>query len=142
MAAQPPFTIEQFYKFMNEGRLMAGRCLNCGKIHLPPRPLCDRCLSKDFEWTSLPNLGKLMAYTIIHVAPVQFQASAPYLIGVVRLDNGLKIPGMIRNASSEQIKIGMSLSMILEPCSSTLRWPQWPRYYFKPHEILASSQSA
>jgi hypothetical protein len=132
MTAQPPFSIEQFYRFMNEGKLMAGKCQKCGKVHLPPRPLCDRCLSKDFEWTSLPTAGKLLAYTIIHVAPVQFQASAPYVIGVIGFDDGLKIPGMIKHVSPEQIKIGMSLSMIFEPCSLTMRWPQWPTYYFKP----------
>jgi uncharacterized OB-fold protein len=132
MTAQPPFCIEQFYSFMNEGKLMAGKCRKCGKIHLPPRPLCDRCLSKDFEWTSLPTTGKLLAYTIIHVAPLQFQASAPYIIGVIGFDNGLKIPGMIKHISPEQIKIRMSLSMAFEPCSLPMRWPQWPTYHFKP----------
>jgi hypothetical protein len=117
---------------MNEGKLMAGKCRNCGKIHLPPRPLCNRCLSKDFEWTSLATTGKLLAYTIIHVAPVQFQASAPYVIGIVGLDHGLKIPGMIKHASSDQIKIGMLLSMAFEPCSAAVQWPRWPRYYFAP----------
>jgi uncharacterized OB-fold protein len=132
MTAQPPFSIEQFYRFMNEGRLMAGKCLKCGKTHLPPRPLCDRCLSKDFEWISLPTKGRLLTYTIIHVAPVQFQASAPYVIGIIGFQDGLKIPGMIKHASPDQIKIGMSLSMTLEPCSANVQWPQWPKYYFKP----------
>jgi uncharacterized OB-fold protein len=132
MAAQFPFTIEQLYKFMNEGKLMAGKCQKCGKIHLPPRPLCDLCLAKDFAWISLPTMGKLLAYTIIHIAPAQFQASAPYIIGIIRFDNGLKILGMIRLCSSDQIKIGMSLSMVFEPCSTAMQWPQWPRYYFKP----------
>jgi hypothetical protein len=132
MTAQPPFTIEQFYKFMNEGKLIAGKCRKCGKVHLPPRPLCDRCLSKDFEWASLPTSGKLLAYTIIHVAPIQFQASVPYIIGIIGFNDGLKITGMIKHASPDQIKIGMSLSMAFEPCSAAMQWPRWPRYYFKP----------
>jgi hypothetical protein len=131
MTAQIPFTIEQFYRLMNEGKLMAGKCQKCGKVHLPPRPLCDRCLSKDFEWTSLPTGGKLLAYTIIHVAPIQFQASVPYVIGIIGFDNGLKIPGMIKNVLPDQIKIGMPLTMVIEPCSVASLWPQWPRYYFR-----------
>ena len=34
-----PFTIEQFYKFLQQGKLMAGICQKCQKVHLPPRPL-------------------------------------------------------------------------------------------------------
>jgi uncharacterized OB-fold protein len=132
MTAEIPFTIEQFYKFMNKGKLMAGKCRKCGRVHLPPRPLCDRCLSKDFEWISLATTGKLLAYTVIHVAPVQFQASVPYIAGIIGFDNGLKIPGMIKHILPDQIKMGMSLSMVIEPCSTALLWPQWPRYYFKP----------
>jgi uncharacterized OB-fold protein len=132
MAAQTPFTIEQLCKFMNEGKLMAGKCKKCGKIHFPPRPLCDECFSKEFDWTPIATEGRLLTYTIIHIAPAQFQAMAPYAIGIIGLNNGLKIPGMIKNAAFGQIKIGMPLSITLEPCSSSPQWPQWPRYYFKP----------
>jgi uncharacterized OB-fold protein len=133
MSEQNPFTIEQLYKFMNEGKLMAGRCKECGKIYFPPRQLCTECLSKEFEWTQIPTQGKLLTYTIIHVAPTQFQAVAPYAVGILRLDNGLKIPGMIKGVPLDQTRIGMPLSIILEACKTTTQqWPQWPRYHFAP----------
>jgi len=131
MSEQTPFTIEQFYKYVNQGKLMGGKCKKCGKIHLPPRPLCDKCFSKEFEWVEVPQRGKLLTYTIIHVAPPQFQSMAPYAVGIIQLENGLKIPGMIREVAPEQIKIGMELSIASETSTAT-QWPQWPRYYFKP----------
>ena len=127
-----PFTIEQFYKFMLQGKFMAGKCKKCGKVHLPPRPLCDKCFSKEFEWVELPKTGKLLTYTIIHVAPPQFQGMVPYAVGIVQLENGLKIPGMIKGVPQEQIKIGILLTIDFETQPSTQTWPQWPRYYFKP----------
>jgi len=129
---QAPFIIEQFYKYMSRGKLMGGKCKRCGKVHLPPRPLCDSCFSKEFEWTEIPQKGKLLTYTVIHVAPTQFQSMAPYVVGIVQLENGLKIPGMIRSIALEQVKIGMPLSMDLETCPASQQWPQWPRYFFKP----------
>jgi uncharacterized OB-fold protein len=132
MSAQNPFTIEQLCKFMGEGKLMGGKCSKCGKIHFPPRQLCDQCFSKEFEWTQIPTEGKLLTYTIIHIAPAQFQPMAPYAMGIVRLKNGLKIPGMIRDAPLDQIRIGMPLIIAFEACSPTAQWPQWPRYHFKP----------
>jgi uncharacterized OB-fold protein len=132
MSWQNPFTIEQLYKFMNEGKLMAGTCKKCGKIHFPPRQLCDQCLSKEFEWTQIPTRGKLLTYTIIHIAPTQFQAMAPYTIGIIELDNGLRIPGMIKNVPPERTKIGMPISIAFEACDANTQWPQWPRYHFEP----------
>lgn len=132
MSEQTSFTIEQFYKHINQGKLLGGRCTKCGKVHLPPRPLCDNCYSKDFEWTEIPSRGKLVTYTVIHIAPSQFQSVAPYAMGIVELANGLRLPGMINGMALEQIKIGMELKMDFGTCAVTQPWPQWPRYCFKP----------
>ncbi len=131
MSSVEPFTIEQFYKFISQGKLMAGKCIKCGKIHLPPRPLCDNCYSQQFSWTEISGRGKLLTYTVINVAPLQFQALAPYAVGIVEFEGGLKIPGMIQ-ASQEQLRIGMELTLDFGICSQPQQWPQWQRYCFKP----------
>lgn len=132
MSTQAPFTIEQFYKFLAQGKLMAGKCLKCGKMHLPPRPLCDNCYGQEFEWVEVSGKGKLLTYTVIHVAPPQFQALAPYAVGIVQLENGLKIPGMISGVPQEQLKIGLDLTIDFGACTTGQAWPRWPRYCFKP----------
>lgn len=131
MSTQAPFTIEQFYKFLEQQKLMAGKCLKCGKIHLPPRPLCDSCYGQDFEWVEISGKGKLLTYTVIHVAPPQFQALAPYVVGIVQLENGLKIPGMVSGVPQEQLKVGLELTMDFAACAVGQAWPQWQRYCFK-----------
>lgn len=133
MSEKAPFTIEQFYKYVEQGKLMGGKCKKCGTIYLPPRPVCNKCFSKDFEWVEISPRGKLLTYTIIHVAPVQFQSMVPYAVGIVQLEKGLKIPGMIKGVKHEKIKIGMELQIVFEKSSAkSSQWPQWPRYYFKP----------
>jgi hypothetical protein len=131
MSALEPFTIEQFYKFLGQCKLMAGKCQKCGKIHLPPRPLCDNCFSTDFEWVNVSGKGKLLTYTVINIAPAQFQALTPYAVGIVQLENGVKIPGMIQGVTQEQLKIGMELTLDFGTCNTTQQWPQWQRYCFK-----------
>jgi len=130
--AAEPFTIEQFYKFIAQRKLMAGKCQKCGKIHLPPRPLCDNCYSQEFTWITAPNKGKLLTYTVIHIAPQQFQDAAPYAVGIVQLENGAKLPGMITKVPHDQLKVGMNLTVDFTACDTTQPWPQWPRYCFKP----------
>jgi len=80
----------------------------------------------------MPTNGTLLTYTIIHIAPMQFQSIAPYAEGIVQLENGVKVPGMIKNVPLEKIAIGMPLKMAIEACSETAQWPHWPRYHFEP----------
>ncbi len=133
---QRPFTVESFYKFVEEGKLMAAKCNNCGAMFMPPRPACTKCFSKNLQWIQVNNSGKLLTYTVIHVAPKQFEAEVPYPVGIIKLDNGLQLLGRIRGIEPNQLKIGMELSVDFEKTSNQLdtltTWPPWPRYYFKP----------
>jgi len=133
-AEEIPFTTESFYKFVKEKKLMAAKCNKCGQIILPPRPMCPKCLSKDLKWAESPLRGKLLTYTVIHVSPQQFQAMAPYAVGIVELENGAHLPGMIKGVPMDQIKVGMTLTLSFEDITTTATnaWPQWPRYHFKP----------
>jgi len=126
-----PFTIEGFYKFVSEGKLMATKCSKCGTMLLPPRPLCPKCFSTSFEWVKLNGRGKLLSYTVIHVSPPQFESMAPYVVGIVKLEEGLRLPGMIRGVEPEKIRVGMALTVDFD-ASLPSQWPLWPRYFFKP----------
>ncbi len=130
MSETLPFTIESFYKFVSEGKLMAAKCSKCGNILLPPRPICSKCLSTDFRWVALKEKGKLLSYTVIHVSPIQFESIAPYTVGIVELEDGPHLPGMIRDVEPEKIKVGMDLIVDFDTSIPT-KWPLWPRYFFR-----------
>ena len=132
----PPFTISSFYHFISEKKLMAAKCNKCGIVLLPPKPMCTNCLSTKLKWINLDGIGKLLSYTIIHIAPTQFQSIAPYTVGIVELNSGLRLPGMIRNEYAENIaedrvKVGMDLKIDFDTTTTT-EWPSWPRYFFRP----------
>lgn len=131
MAETFPFTIEQFYKFVSERKLMAAKCKKCGTILLPPRPMCTKCFSSDLEWVELKNKGKLLTYTVIHVSSKQFESLIPYAVGIVKLEDGPKLPGMIQDVEPEKISVGMSLEVDFDTTIPS-EWPTWPRYFFKP----------
>ncbi len=126
-----PFTIEQFYKFIAEKRLMAVECENCGSKFVPPRPMCTNCFSKELAWTELETRGRLVTYTVIYIAPEQFQPIAPYAYGIVEIEDGLRLPGMIQGLKNEEIEVGVELEVDFDTNVSA-DWPQWPRYFFRP----------
>ena len=130
MVLSPPPTIESFYKFCAEKKLMGLKCGRCRKITVPPRSSCAFCGNSDLDWTELPNSGRLVTFTVIHIPPAQFQAFAPYPIGIVELADGVRLPGMIRNVNPENVKIGMELQVDFDTTIPS-EWPHWPRYFFR-----------
>ena len=73
----------------------------------------------------------MLSYTVIYIAPEQFQSITPYTVGIVEFKNGLRLPGMIHGVDPEEIKIGMNLKVDFET-SKASQWPEWPRYFFRP----------
>ncbi|MFQ5712238.1 MAG: Zn-ribbon domain-containing OB-fold protein [Candidatus Geothermarchaeales archaeon] len=126
--AQP---VEQFYGYVAQRRLMGGKCKNCGAIHIPPRVMCNRCYSTDYEWMPLSGRGRLVTYTVLHVVPQRFASLAPYAFGVVRLEEGVNIAGMIRGVEFGDLKVGMDLVVDFDTAVPET-WPMWARFYFKP----------
>ena len=131
MSEERPFTVSSFYKFVSENRLMVAKCSGCGTVLLPPKPMCTKCFSTNLQWIELECAGKLLSYTIIHVAPEQFQSLTPYAVGIVELKNGLRLPGMIRDVNPEELKVGMDLKIDFDTSTSS-QWPAWTRYFFRP----------
>jgi len=133
MSEANPFCIESFYKYVSEGKLMAAKCNQCGTLLSPPKPVCTNCFSTDLKWVLLSPKGKLLTYTVIHVAPKQFEKMAPYPVGIVKLEDGPQLLGMIRDIEPEKLKVGMPLTVEFDrPSTTEAQWPPWTRYYFKP----------
>ena len=113
-----PFTSASFDKFCSERKLMASRCKSCGKLWLPPRPLCPECHGNDMEWKELKGKGKLVAFTVIGVGPRTmtcegYDRDHPYCSGVVELDEGPRMTTQIMGVDvckPDNIKVGTRLT--------------------------------
>lgn len=127
---EQPFTIDQFYSFCEEGKLMASKCKDCGKTVLPPRPLCPHCYSDDLQWTQLKGEGTIVTYTAIHVTSPQFKDLVPYIVVVVKLDEGLPFIGILKTQNFDEVKVGRRVSIAWET-SKKETWPSRPRIFFE-----------
>lgn len=124
-------SIEQFYAFCAEGKLMGVKCEGCGALYSLPKRVCSKCGSKKLSWFPLRGTGKLVSYTMIHVAPPAFQGEAPYALGMVELDEGVRLLSRIKEVKFEELKVGMRVAVGFEKNGGE-GWPRWPKYYFKP----------
>jgi uncharacterized OB-fold protein len=111
------FTSTAYNKFLSEHKLMGTRCRADGRIYLPPRPIAPDTQHDEMEWVELSGQGKLVAFTIIYIAPSAMIAAGydrknPYCVGVVELAEGPKVSAQILGVDvlhPEQIQIGMPL---------------------------------
>lgn len=87
-------------------RLEANKCETCDTIFFPPRIICPQCKTRELVPTKLADKGKVLSYTIIRVPPHQFADQAPYAVGIVELDDGVKLTAQIVDCDFEDLKIG------------------------------------
>jgi len=123
-------TIQNFYKFCGQGRLMAVKCKKCNRILAPPRMLCPSCYSSDLRWIQLSGRGQLHTFSMINIAPKRFASQAPYTVGIVKLQEGISLPGRIMLDKPRDAQIGMDVIVDFEPAQMD-GWPQLPRYFFR-----------
>ena len=123
-------TIENFYRFCAEKKLMGVKCGKCNAVFAIPRTVCPKCHSAGMEWVQLKGTGKLLSYSIVYVSTPEFQAQTPYAVGIVELDEGARLSGIVRNVNNDDLRIGMNLVVNYEDTTSQ-EWPQWPRYFFR-----------
>lgn len=92
--AYPPRVTEftrRFWDAIAEGRLETTVCEDCRKLTFPPKTFCPHCWSTKVRWTALSGRGTLYSQTMIHAAPAIFREEAPYRVGIVDLEEGLRI---------------------------------------------------
>lgn len=93
-------------------RLEASKCGRCGHINFPPRLVCPECKAKDFEMMPLGDEGKLVSFTVIRVASEKFSRGTPYAIGIVELDDGVRLTAQITDADVDELQIGQKVRLV------------------------------
>lgn len=92
-------------------RYEAARCEACGEIQFPPRMVCRKCGGRAFSATTLAQEGTLETFTVIRVAPSGFTDQAPYAVGVVKLDDGVKVTAQIVDTDVDRLETGRRVRM-------------------------------
>jgi hypothetical protein len=111
--------VGQFVRGLASGKIMATQCRTCRTKFYPPKADCPRCWEGDIEWIPLETRGKLASFTMIYVAPDHFAAKTvmpfssislrPCPVGLLEIEDGLRIMGWIPNVDRKALRVGMAL---------------------------------
>ena len=106
--------IPRYWRLKNQRyRLQGRKCQDCGNLSFPPRLVCQKCKSRLSEPYEFKGRGKLYSYTIIYQAPDRFDPMVPYAVGLIDLEEGVRITAQVTDVLPEDLVIGMDLEMII-----------------------------
>jgi uncharacterized OB-fold protein len=100
-------------------RLAGTACGMCDEVQLGSAALCPACGSADVHPRPLARQGTLWTYTVVrHRPPGDYKGQTDFTIlplGLVELDDGLRVLSPITTTEVSDLVIGMPLELRVEP---------------------------
>jgi uncharacterized OB-fold protein len=91
------------------------RCEACGAVQVPPRRHCAACRASALAWQESAGRGTVESYTVVHRAPTEaFRADTPYVIALVRFDEGFQLMMNVLDATEGDLSIGLPVRVTFE----------------------------
>lgn len=100
-------------------RLMGSRCATCGTPYFPRSSVCRHpdCSHSDVEDARFGGRGTLWSYSIQSYpppAPARFdEPYEPYAVGVVDLDDGLRVVGRMDVDDPSTLTVGATVELVV-----------------------------
>jgi uncharacterized OB-fold protein len=104
---------------------MLQRCTDCGHIRFPPTRFCSRCRSVKCEWIASKGHGRVFSWIVVrHPVPREVYAQeVPYVVALIELDEGVRIPSNIVDCKPEDVSAGMPVSVIFRTVTPEVTLP-------------------
>jgi uncharacterized OB-fold protein len=122
---QPDHASRHYWQRAAEGQFVVQRCVDCGQYQFYPRALCARCAGQT-EWVDASGRGTLYTYTIIRQNRSEaFAPLSPYAVGIVELDEGVRMMSNIVDCDVDRLKVGMALEVLILKAADDVGLPFW-----------------
>lgn len=103
-------SVPRFWRRLkNLYNLIGTRCEKCGEHYYPPRNMCPLCRRNGVIVPfKFKGIGEVLTYTIVHSAAKDFAMHTPYILAIIKLDEGPRLTSQVICAH-EDIHIGMKV---------------------------------
>lgn len=119
---------EPFWDATREGKLVIQKCVDCDQKIFYPRLICSSCFSQNIEWIEASGKGTVYTYTVVvNNAPSAFLEDMPYVIAVVRLDEGVQMLSNIVECDPASVHCDMPVKVAFKSINDEYTLP-----VFKP----------
>ena len=127
-----------FWEGTRAGKLLIQRCRSCRGNVFYPRLSCPHCFAADLEWVQSRGRGVIYSYTVVHNnAPSAFAGDTPYVVAVIRLEEGVQMLSNIVDCDSEELRCDMPVEVTFEKLDDDFTLPK-----FRPCTVPARDDRA
>jgi len=117
---QPTRTTKFFWDAAKQGKLALQYDPVARRYQWWPRTISTATGQQNLEWRTVSGLGRLYSFTETHVPTAGFEDRGPYLIGLVDLDEGVRIIANLVRLTPDRVRIGMRLKVAWEKISDDI----------------------
>ena len=90
------------------------RCQQCGTLHAWWEKFhCYACNSTDLVEEELAGGGEITNYTVVYYPPRDFLGQEPYVVGHIKMDEGVVMPAPIVDVAAGDVEIGTRVKATL-----------------------------
>ncbi|WP_338449879.1 Zn-ribbon domain-containing OB-fold protein [Niallia oryzisoli] len=111
-----------FWEELKNHKFMLQHCNDCQKFIFYPRIICPHCYSENISWKETSGRGKIESYTVIHRAMPPFKDEVPYVVGIIQLNEGVKMISRLTNEKGD-VAIGKDVSVVYQNIEEDLTLP-------------------
>lgn len=102
------------------------RCNACSHIMWPSSIICPQCHSRDSQWTAADGHGTVYTYAVYHVSyHTGFAGELPYVVAIVKLDEGPHLLTNIIGCRPEEVKCGMGVTVSWDDVTPEVTLPKF-----------------
>ncbi len=87
-------------------------CPNCSAKLFPPRDICPECGKEAKNLYNFSGKGEVYSYTTVYEAPAGYEEYAPYMIALVKLDEGPLVTAQLTDIGDSEVEIGTPVEMV------------------------------
>ena len=116
-----------FWEGCRQGRLLIQHCRTCGHHQFPPGNVCSSCGADTVEWKEASGRGTVFSWiVVVHPVPKPVYAGdVPYVVALVELEEGVRMPTNIVGCDSSAITAGMPVSVFFDPVADGVVLPRF-----------------
>jgi uncharacterized OB-fold protein len=123
---RPTPETEVWWEGCRRHRLLLQHCPACGTHQFYPRALCADCLGANLDWVEAAGRATVETFTICRVPVTDaYAARVPYVVAIVRLEEGPAMMTNIVGCEPESVAIGMPVEVVFEDCGNEIALPQF-----------------
>jgi len=94
-------------------------CESCGAKLFPPRDICPECEVPAKTPFTFSGRGEVYSYATAYHSPTSFKKYVPYVVALVKLEEGPLITAQLTDVDPEEVKIGLPVEMVTRKIQET-----------------------